>query len=102
VLYNATYLSEERSEQALRLLSRSSYDSGIVSGLPEGTLTANKFGFNENARYADGTQLHDCGIVYVDPEPYILCIMTKTPDVPTAQAAIAAISEQVYQTLRGS
>jgi hypothetical protein len=81
------------------LLSQSSYDSGLVSGLPDDITTANKFGFNENAKYDDGTQLHDCGIVYSDPDPYILCIMTKTPAVPVAQRIISDTSKQVYEAL---
>ncbi|MCA9362365.1 serine hydrolase [Candidatus Kaiserbacteria bacterium] len=47
ILYNATYLSEAMSERALALLAESSYDSGIVNGVPEGTVTANKFGIDD-------------------------------------------------------
>ena len=99
ILYNATYLSETMSERALHLLSLSSYDSGIVNGLPADIITANKFGFNDNPNYVDGLQLHDCGIVYTEPNPYVICIMTKTTNVPAAQEAIASISELIYSHL---
>lgn len=96
ILYNATYLSESLSEQALALLAESSFDSGIVNGLPENVITANKFGFKENKQSPDSMQFHDCGIVYAEPTPYILCVMTKTDDPLKAQKIVSEISNQVY------
>ncbi|MCA9370267.1 serine hydrolase, partial [Candidatus Woesebacteria bacterium] len=72
ILYNATYLSEAMSERALALLAESSYDSGIVNGVPEGTVTANKFGIDDTEQAQQRLQLHDCGVVYDEPNPYII------------------------------
>lgn len=98
VLYNTTYLSETMSEKALALLAESSYDSGIVNGMPEGVVVANKFGFSESEN-SDQLQFHDCGIVYAEKYPYILCVLTKTKNVYIAQGVISNISETVYQYL---
>lgn len=97
VLYNATYLSDVMSEKALELLAESSYDSGIVNGIPEGVVVANKFGFSSED--APNNQLHDCGIVYAEDYPYILCVLTEAKDVYAAQGVISKISETVYQHL---
>lgn len=102
ILYNATYLNESLSEQALALLSKSSYDSGIVNGLPPDIITANKFGFKNDAEIAETMQFHDCGIIYAEPSPYILCIMTKTNDPVRAQMAVSEISKLVYERIIAS
>lgn len=99
ILYNATYLSESMSEKALSLLSESSFDSGIVNGLPENITTANKFGFKNDSDYVDQMQFHDCGIIYAEPSPYILCVMTKTDDPVAAQEAVSEISTEIYSSL---
>lgn len=99
ILYNATYLSESLSERALALLAESSFDSGIVNGLPKDIVTANKFGFKNDSNYVDKMQFHDCGIIYAEPNPYILCIMTKTNDPAAAQEAVSSISKTVYQAV---
>lgn len=98
VLYNATYLSRENSEKALALLSKVTFKEGLVAGLPEGSIVAHKFG-EHVAVTGSGTtslELHDCGIVYVKGGPYLLCIMTKGSDLDDLKAAIARISELVY------
>ncbi len=76
VLFNASYLTRQHSEEALELLSRSAFDKGLVAGTPEETVVSHKYGerfFSFSGIY----QLHDCGIVYNKKSPYLLCIMTK-------------------------
>jgi beta-lactamase class A len=95
ILYNATYLSRERSEQALELLAGSEFRSGIVSGVPKEILVAHKFG--EHSDPATGEkQLHDCGIVYHRRHPYLLCVMTRGSSLEYLDDAIAALSKVVY------
>lgn len=76
ILFNASYLSRRNSEEALEMLSRSSFDKGLVAGTPDDVVVAHKYGerfFSFSGIY----QLHDCGIVYNKKSPYLLCIMTK-------------------------
>ncbi len=43
VLYNASYLSREKSELALEILSQSAFKNGIVKMLPASMSVAHKF-----------------------------------------------------------
>lgn len=98
ILFNASYLNQEMSEKALSLLSRSEYKEALVAGVPQNTSVAHKFG---ERKYLDSgeIQFHDCGIVYAPNKPYLLCVMTKTTNIPKANATIKKISQEVYQTI---
>jgi beta-lactamase class A len=101
-LYNATYLSDEYSEKALALLSKTDFTEGIETGIPNNVEVAHKFGdSNEltNAGAADGFELHDCGIVYYPDHPYMLCIMTKGSTVAQLESVISGVSQLVYKDL---
>jgi hypothetical protein len=82
-------------------MSKSSFRSGIVAGVPDGTVVANKFG----ERFLDtpGTdtpdmfELHDCGIVYAPASSYILCVMTKGTDFKKLSKVISDVSRDVWQ-----
>lgn len=96
VLYGATYLQHNLSEQVLKLLSQTTFTQGIVAGVPEGTQVSHKFG----ERSQEGSsvhELHDCGIVYYPKNPYFLCIMTKGSDFPTLTNVIKDISNIVWK-----
>jgi beta-lactamase class A len=94
VLYNATYLNEELSEKALKLLTETDFENGIVSGVPKGITVAQKYG----ERGKNGIrELHDCGIVYFPDHPYILCIMTKGLDYSNLAGIIRDISKLTYE-----
>ena len=101
VLYNATYLSPEYSEEALEILSASSLHGGIAAGIPGGVSIAEKFG-ERTVETPHGAvverQLHDCGIIYAPKHPYFLCIMTRGtgPDFSALSNAIRTISKIVY------
>jgi len=98
ILYNASYLSREMSEKALRLLSEVTYSDGLVSGIPEGIKIAHKFG--ERAyEESDIKQFHDCGIIYYPDKPYLLCVMTKGANFTSLQQIVRQISLAVYQTV---
>lgn len=96
VLYNATYLSREHSNQALEILSKVRYKKGIPAGIPNTITVAHKFG---EYSYSLGPQkqLHDCGIVYLQDRPYILSIMTSGTSFDKMQTVLLSLSKIVYQ-----
>ncbi len=97
ILYNASYLNQEYSEHLLSLLAQSPFTKGLVAGVPKGVVVAHKFG---EKTMPDGTQqLHDCGIVYKQNQPYALCIMTQGKDFDDLASVIAHISSIIYTTL---
>lgn len=98
VLYNSSYLTRKNSEYLLALLSDSDFESGIVAGVPEGTLVAHKFGI-KNADDSSEQQLHDCGIVYHPKHPYLICVMTKGTNHEAQSQTIQELSEAVYRTI---
>ncbi len=102
-LYSSTYLDREVSEQALQLLTYTTFDKGLVAGLPAGTIVAHKFGEHTNAvnNQVQSKQLHDCGIVYAPKNPYLLCVMTKGTDFDTLANIISTISNITYKNITG-
>ena len=103
VLYNSTYLNEEYSEKALKILANPDFPNGITHSLPKDILVANKFGertiYNQNGsvRYRE---LHDCGIIYATKSPYLLCIMTKGANFKKLETIIQDISTMTYATMK--
>src|SRR6185437_13516132 len=96
-----TYLSPEMSEKALKLLSQTTFTSGIVAGVPKNIPVAHKFG--ERAYDTDATkELHDCGIVYFPNHPYMLCIMTKGTDFGSLATVLKTISQKTYDEVKVS
>ena len=97
MLYNASYLNEDFSQQALSLLSKSDFQ-GIRASVPAGTVVSDKFGERGTVN-SDGTEtqeLHDCGIVYdKDESPYSLCIMTAGSDSAQLLDIIRSITKIV-------
>lgn len=95
ILYNATYLNRENSEQALQILTNSSFNHGIPAQLPATVPIAHKFG-ERGYINSDIVQLHDCGIVYKGNSPYLICIMTQGTNTTELEKIIAEISLMVY------
>jgi beta-lactamase class A len=99
VLYNATYLSRDYSEQALKIMSQAKYSQGLVAGVPKGTVVAQKFGENVDASSNSDSpviSLSNCGVVYHPTHPYILCVMTKGTDINILTKTVASISGVVW------
>lgn len=99
ILYNATYISPEHSERLLEMLSSSSFKAGIAAGAKTGTPVSNKFGEREIAG-SGAVQLHDCGIVYKENMPYILCVMTRGHSYDALPKVIAEISHLVFEATK--
>ena len=102
ILYNSTYLTEKNSEEALSILSNTTFKSGIVAGIPSGTIASQKYGERidtDESGNITALELHNCGIVY-SPSPYQICIMTKGYVDATEEelaSIIKDISTVVYQ-----
>ena len=93
ILYNASYLEQEMSEKALQILSKSNFEKGLVSGVPNGTVVAHKFG---ERVFQGEKQLHDCGVIYNENRTYLLCVMTRGADFQTMGNVIARVSKTVW------
>lgn len=99
MLYNASYLNRESSESALNLLSQSVFTGGITGKIPSYIKVAHKFGeremLDENNKPLN--QLHDCGIVYYEPYPYLVCIMSRgNTDMNTLSTILQDTSKTIY------
>jgi beta-lactamase class A len=81
ILYNATYLTQADSEQALSILSKSTFYDGISAGVPKDVSTAQKYGefvdTDASQKNVSAVELSNCGIIYAPNNPYELCVMTK-------------------------
>jgi beta-lactamase class A len=94
ILYNASYLTKNYSEQVLEILSRSSFSKGLRANIPANVTIAHKFGERTDS---DANQLHDCGIVYAKDSPYVLCVMTRHGAFVTLENTIQNISNETYR-----
>jgi len=100
-LYNASYLNHQDSETVLEDLASSTFD-GIRAQLPSSVGVADKFGersvYDQNGNSVT-KELHDCGIVYKNPDPYVICIMTEGGNFDQLKSIISDISEVAYNQL---
>jgi beta-lactamase class A len=96
LLYNASYLSISASEYATELLAEAAFKDGILKKIPKTVGVAHKMG-----EWGDGNtvELHDCGIVYVENNPYIITVMTRGTDMEKLSEAIGNISEITYNAM---
>lgn len=99
LLYNASYLSISASEYATELLAEAAFKDGILKKLPKPTAVAHKMG-----EWGDGNtvELHDCGIVYVENNPYIITVMTRGTDMEKLSETIANISRMTYDAMQST
>lgn len=102
VLYNASYLSEEMSEKALRYLSKSSFRDGMVAGITPNVDIASKFGERKVPVTIDGettilTQIHEFGVIYHPSRPFLVGIMVRGGQTEQLSHIIRDITHLVYQ-----
>lgn len=104
ILYNSSYLTKEYSNEALKILTESTYKDGATAKLPKDVVVAHKFA-ERTLVYESGAvavrQFHECGIVYAKKgeDPYIFCIMTEGNDYETLEEVIADISLAIYEDI---
>lgn len=97
VLFNASYLSWDKSEFALQLLTRTDYKTGILKYIDKGIPVAHKFG----ERNSDGNQqLHEIGIVYLKDRPYLIGVMTKGKDLKKMEPVLSEISRIAFEGMK--
>lgn len=95
-LYNSSYLRPESSEYILDLLTKTKFDKSLPAGLPENVPVAHKIG----VYFLTGNperNAHDCGIVYLPGDPYMLCAMTKGLSQADAWETVSGISRITYE-----
>jgi beta-lactamase class A len=102
VLYNASYLSEEMSEKALRYLSKSSFRDGMAAGIPPNVDIASRHGARTISVTLDGDekellQLHEFGIIYHPNRPFLLGIMVQGEDVDQLTKILRDATRLVYE-----
>lgn len=97
ILYNGSLLSLENSDYALRLLTNSAYLEGLVKYLPPNIQVAHKFG--ERKVQADTEQFHESGVIYLDKQAYVICIMTEGHDPHLLPEIVARLSATVYNSM---
>jgi beta-lactamase class A len=105
LLFNATYINRNLSEKALSLLARSDFNEGLIAGLPADVNVAHKYGESITVNSSggiSGVELHDCGIIYLPYNPYILCIMTRGSDINDSKDVIKGISKAAYTYMKNS
>jgi beta-lactamase class A len=104
ILYNSTYLSRKNSNALLEMLVQAKYPHGIAEPIPSTVPISHKFGEHVIGanKIAQGVELHDCGIIYQEKNPYFLCVMTEGEKVETLQKFISEVSKTTYQEMADS
>lgn len=100
-LYNGSCVCAEASEKMLNMLKNQTRTEKIPSGLPEGTVCANKTGEMPQG-YGLGCIENDIAIVYGERGDYILCVLSNDLDGRNEEARkrIAEISGYVYEEIQ--
>lgn len=105
ILYNASYLTKEYSDEALSILTKTEYKKAAVAELPPDVVVAHKFAERTDVDIVTGKtfqrQLHECGVVYAEDyeEPYIFCIMTEGYEYTDLEKIISDISLVIYEEM---
>jgi beta-lactamase class A len=104
ILYNASYLTRDYSNQALDILTKTEFNNGIVAKLPNDVTVAHKFAertlVNDDNSVAV-EQIHECGIVYLKnfKDPYVLCILTEGDSYEKLEGVISDLSLSIYEEM---
>jgi beta-lactamase class A len=90
-LYFSTYLRRTFSELALTILLNTDFNSQLPAGLPSDIQISHKVGMGITKGY-----YHDCGIVYVPNDPYLICVMGQNTTQEKADLMISTLSRITY------
>ena len=106
ILYNASYLTPQFSNEALSVLTQVTYKDGLTAKLPAGVLVAHKFAertttFGLGNAKTTVQQFHECALVYANKgdDSYTLCVMTEGSDYKALEKILQDISLEVYNSL---
>ncbi len=107
ILYNATYLSDDRSQELLEMLTDPWFNKGIAGGMPKEIVAATKYG--DTVKKVNGTeyfQFHEFGIVYHPEQPYLIGVYAVGADMDKLVGFVRDVSaitfEQVDTQARGN
>lgn len=89
-LYFASYVNREDSNEILAYLTQSTENNRLTKNLPSDLTVAHKNGVY-NQVWAES----DCGIVYANKRPYVICAMIGLPS-EQSDTFIAEISKTIY------
>jgi len=90
-LYYSTYLRRPFSEYLLNIMTKTQFNDGITSLLPQEINVAHKIG-----QQSEGNYNHDCGIVYHKTKPYMVCIMSKGTNPSEFNIEAGKLSKIIY------
>ncbi len=93
ILFNAKYLTEESSREAMYILTQSDFHIGFQARLPKNVRMAHKFGTNQDDHGL--FWLHECALVYTE-KPYDLCVFTQGRNLYVMRDLLQIISETIY------
>jgi beta-lactamase class A len=101
VLYNASFLNEDMSEKALRYLSKSSFRTGMVAGLPPNVDITGEHGERRVSIIPDGDgkelyQIYEFGMISHLNRPFLLGIVVRGKDVDQLTKILRDITRLVY------
>lgn len=95
-LYFACYNTKEHSQEVLRYLTQTSFSNRLVAGVDQEVTVAHKIGvFNTQVQ-------SDCGIVYLEDNHYVLCIMLAGNNTDATNQTMAELSKMVFDFVKGS
>lgn len=95
ILYNSSYLSRKDSEELLSIMLDSKFTEWIRYYIPEDIRIVNKF-WERTTGIGWDQYLHDCGIIYLPENPYLVCIMTKWKNLQNLLPIVQDISRLIY------
>lgn len=88
-LYFSSVLNEDHSQKILKLLTETKFNDKLPAGVPSGIPAAHKIGILKNELF------QDCGIIYVPKRPYLLCMISQSPE-DEARRRMVEVSHMIY------
>lgn|SRR5574341_174949 len=98
-LYHGSYLNKQMTEKALNYLSRSSFRTGMVAGIPPNVKIAGRFSVQSLPADEGKSKvlLREIGIVYAAGRPYLIGVTAGGEDLKKLSRAVRDISSFVYK-----